>query len=35
MDEALRYYFDEHVDPDIARGLRKRGIFILTTEEAG
>ncbi len=35
MSEILRYYFDEHVDPDIARGLRERGIFVLTTEEAG
>ena len=31
----LRYYFDEHVDPDIAEQLRKRGIDVLTTQEAG
>ena len=34
MDEALRYYFDEHIDPAIAAGLRLRGIDVLTTEEA-
>lgn len=35
MDEALRYYFDEHTHSAIARGLRARGIFVLTTKEAG
>jgi predicted nuclease of predicted toxin-antitoxin system len=35
MDEALRYYFDEHTHPAIARGLRARGIHVLTTKEAG
>jgi predicted nuclease of predicted toxin-antitoxin system len=35
MDEALRYYFDEHVLGAVARGLRKRGIDVLTAEEAG
>ena len=35
MDEALHYYFDEHVRSAIASGLRARGISVLTTEEAG
>jgi hypothetical protein len=32
---VLRYYFDEHMKPAIARQLRKRGIDVLTTQEAG
>lgn len=35
MDEALRYYFDEHVLGAVARSLRKRGIDVVTAEEAG
>jgi predicted nuclease of predicted toxin-antitoxin system len=35
MDETLRYYLDEHIDPAISQGLRLRGIDVLTTEEAG
>lgn len=31
----LRYYFDEHVKGPIARGLRLRGIDVLTAQEAG
>ena len=31
----LRYYFDEHMHPDIAKQLRKRGIDVLTTQAAG
>ena len=31
----LRLYFDEHVDPRIASGLRSRGIDVLTAREAG
>ena len=31
----LRYYFDEHVDPDIATALRLRSIDALTALEAG
>jgi predicted nuclease of predicted toxin-antitoxin system len=35
MADAIKYYFDEHVDPAIAHGLRRRGIDCLTTQEAG
>lgn len=35
MDDVLRYYLDEHIDPAISKGLRMRGIDVLTTEEAG
>lgn len=30
----LRYYFDEHIKGPIARGLRLRGIDVLTAQEA-
>ncbi len=30
----LRYYFDEHVKPAIPKELRKRGVDVLTTQEA-
>jgi hypothetical protein len=33
--EAVRYYFDEHIDPAVARGLRRRAIDVLTTQDAG
>lgn len=32
--DVLRYYFDEHMDPEIAKHLRKRGVDVLTTQEA-
>jgi hypothetical protein len=35
VSDAIRYYFDEHMDPAIARGLRRRGIDCLTTQEVG
>ncbi|MFO0803256.1 MAG: DUF5615 family PIN-like protein [Gemmataceae bacterium] len=35
MADAIKYYFDEHMDPAIARGLRRVGIDCLTTKEAG
>lgn len=35
MPDVLRYYFDEHMNPDLATQLRKRGIDVLTTQEAG
>lgn len=31
----LRFHLDENVDPDIAAALRKRGIDVTTTQEAG
>jgi predicted nuclease of predicted toxin-antitoxin system len=32
---AIRYHLDEHVDGAIASGLRRRGIDVSTTVEAG
>ena len=32
---ALRFHLDEHIDPAIADGLRRRGIDVTTTLEAG
>ena len=34
MDEALRYYFDEHLAEAIAQGLSHRKIDVLTAQEA-
>jgi hypothetical protein len=31
----IRYHLDEHVDPAVAEGLRRRGIDVTTTVEAG
>jgi hypothetical protein len=33
--EPLRYYFDQHYPSPIARALRRRGIDVLTAQEAG
>lgn len=35
MPERLQFYFDEMVAVDIASGLRRRGVNVLTTQEAG
>lgn len=35
MADPVRYYFDQHVDPAVAAGLRKRGIDVLTAQDAG
>lgn len=35
MSEPVKYYLDEHVHPAIAAGLRRRGVNVLTTQEAG
>jgi hypothetical protein len=32
---AIRFHLDEHVDHDIARGLRNRGIDVTTSTDAG
>ncbi len=32
---AIRFHLDEHVDHDIATGLRTRGIDVTTTADAG
>ena len=34
MSERLQFHLDEHIDPDIALGLRRYGINISTTVEA-
>jgi predicted nuclease of predicted toxin-antitoxin system len=34
LAERIRYHLDEHIDPDIARALRRHGIDVTTTVEA-
>ncbi len=34
MAEKIRYYADEHVAKAVARGLRRRGVDLLTAPEA-
>jgi len=35
VSERVRFHWDEHVDPAVARGLRSHGIDVTTTVEAG
>jgi hypothetical protein len=35
MARTIRFHLDECCDPDIAAGLRRRGIDVTTTQEAG
>jgi uncharacterized protein with PIN domain len=35
LAEAVRFYLDEHVPRAVAQGLRRRGIDVLTVQEAG
>ncbi len=35
MSEDIKYYIDEHVPATVVTGLRRRGVDILTTPEAG
>jgi predicted nuclease of predicted toxin-antitoxin system len=35
VTERIRFHLDEHVDPDMARALRRHGIDVTTTVEAG
>ena len=35
MPERVRFHLDEQVDPDVARALRRYGIDVTTTIEAG
>jgi hypothetical protein len=35
MTDRLRFHLDEHIDPDVARALRRYGIDVTTTVEAG
>jgi len=33
--EIIRWYMDEHIPPAITQGLRRRGVDVETTQEAG
>ena len=35
MAEPVRFYLDEHIASLVTRGLRQRGIDVLTIDEAG
>lgn len=35
MPQTIRFHLDEHVDPVIADGLRRRGVDVTTTADAG
>ena len=35
MPKMIRFHLDEHCDPAIALGLRRRGVDLTTTYEAG
>jgi predicted nuclease of predicted toxin-antitoxin system len=35
VPDRIRFHLDEHVDPDIARALRRHSIDVSTTVEAG
>ena len=35
MDDRIRFHLDEHVDPAVAIALRRAGIDVTTTNEAG
>ena len=35
MPRTIRFHLDEDVDPAVAEGLRRRGIDVTTTQEAG
>jgi predicted nuclease of predicted toxin-antitoxin system len=33
--DPIRFFFDQHIPPAVARGLRRRGVDVLTAQEAG
>lgn len=35
MSKKIRFHLDEHIDPNIARALRRYGINVTTTIDAG
>ncbi len=35
MTEKIRFFFDQHIPGAVARGLRRRGVEVLTAQEAG
>ena len=34
MADTIRFYFDQHIPSAVARGLRRRGVDVLTAQEA-
>ncbi len=34
MSARVKFYLDEHVNPAVATGLRRRDVDVLTTQEA-
>jgi predicted nuclease of predicted toxin-antitoxin system len=35
VSQQIRFHLDEHIDPNIPRGLRRYGIDVTTTIDAG
>jgi predicted nuclease of predicted toxin-antitoxin system len=35
LADPIRFFFDQHIPPAVARGLRRRGVDVLTAQEAG
>jgi hypothetical protein len=35
MEQKVKYYTDEHIARAVVRGLRQRGVDVLTVVEAG
>jgi predicted nuclease of predicted toxin-antitoxin system len=35
MPRNIRFHLDEHVNPDVADGLRRRGVDVTTSADAG
>jgi len=35
VSDRIRFHLDEPADPDVARGLRKHGVDITTSQEVG
>ncbi len=35
MSESIRFHCDEHIDPAVVSGLRRRGVDVTTAAEAG
>ena len=35
MAEAIRFYMDQHIPAAVTHGLRRRGVDVLTTQDAG
>ena len=35
MDRLIRFFFDQHISPAVARGLRVQNVDVVTAREAG